>query len=273
VRRIDSGGPRAENRPGRGPARRVAGPLAVISSVLAVMWPMGSTAPGTAGPSALKAISPSARTAEVGALFRVTNGHLGTHFCTASVVHSPAGNLLITAAHCVTGYSASPVGLVFVPAYNGTAPLGTWTVTRIFVDPAWASSADPDDDVAFLTVAPHSNDMPIENVTGADRIKIGQAYTGIVRVIGYPDSQNRPLTCENDITAFSPSQMEFDCGGYTDGTSGSPFLINVNPATGEGTLIGVIGGYEQGGYSADVSYAATFGQNVLALYKAATSRG
>lgn len=273
MRRIDSGGPRAANRPGRGSVRRVAGPLAVISSVLAVMWPMGSTATGTAGPSALKAVRPSAWAAEVGALFRVSNGHLGTHFCTASVVHSPAGNLLITAAHCVTGYPASPVGLAFVPAYNGTAPLGTWTVTRIFVDPAWVSSADPDDDVAFLTVAPHGTDTPIENVTGAERIRIAQPYAGIVRVIGYPNSQRRPVACQNNISAFSPRQMEFDCGGYTDGTSGSPFLINVNAATGEGTLIGVIGGYEQGGYSADVSYAATFGQNVLALYKTATSRG
>ena len=252
--------------------RRVAGPLALISSVLAVMWPMGSTATSTNMPSVLKTITPSARTADVGALFRVTNGHLGTHFCSASVVDSPAGNLLITAAHCVTGYSdALPVGLAFVPGYNGTAPFGTWMVTRIFVDPAWASSSDPDDDVAFLTVAPHRNHTSIENVTGADRLKIGQPSTGIVRVIGYPDSQSGQLSCQNSITKFSSSQMKFGCNGYTDGTSGSPFLINVNAATGDGTVIGVIGGYEQGGYSADVSYAATFRQSVQALYATATS--
>ena len=261
----------AENRPRRMPLGRMAGPLALISSVLALLWPMGCTATSTAVPAALKTTTPSARAADVGALFRVTNGQLGTHFCTASVIDSPAGNLLITAAHCVTGYfDASPVGLAFVPGYNGTAPLGTWTVTRIFVDPAWASSADPDDDVAFLTVAPHGNNTSIESVTGADRLKIGQPSTGIVRVIGYPDSQSGPLSCQNRITEFSSSQMEFDCNGYTNGTSGSPFLINVN-AAGEGTVIGVIGGYEQGGYSADVSYAATFRTNVQALYQTATS--
>ena len=94
-----------------------------------------------------------------------------------------------------------------------------------------------------------------------------------MRVVGYPDSQRRPLTCQNSVSAFSLSQIEFDCSGYTAGTSGSPFLVRLNPATGEGAVIGVIGGYEQGGYSADVSYSAAFGQHVLALYEAATSRG
>ena len=53
--------------------------------------------------------------------------------------------------------------------------------------------------------------------------------------------------------------MEFDCGGYTNGTSGGPFLANVHPATGLGTVIGVIGGYEQGGDTPSVSYSARFG--------------
>ena len=60
--------------------------------------------------------------------------------------------------------------------------------------------------------------------------------------------------------------MEFDCGGYTDGTSGGPFLANVHPATGRGAVIGVIGGYEQGGDTPIVSYSARFGPAVAALY-------
>jgi hypothetical protein len=66
--------------------------------------------------------------------------------------------------------------------------------------------------------------------------------------------------------------MEFDCDNYTDGTSGSPFLVGLDPATGDGTVIGVLGGYQQGGDSADVSYAATFGQNVQTLYDTAVSQ-
>lgn len=40
----------------------------------------------------------------------------------------------------------------------------------------------------------------------------------------------------------------------------------MDPATGNGTVVGVIGGYQQGGDSPAVSYAAMFGQNVLSLY-------
>src|ERR1700734_3075585 len=51
-------------------------------------------------------------TPAVGALFTVSNGTLGQHFCTASVVHSSAGDLLITAAHCVAGQSAGSIAFV-----------------------------------------------------------------------------------------------------------------------------------------------------------------
>jgi hypothetical protein len=47
----------------------------------------------------------------------------------------------------------------------------------------------------------------------------------------------------------------------------------VDAATGEGTVIGVIGGYQQGGDSADVSYSPAFGQNVRTLYDTAVSHG
>ena len=67
-------------------------------------------------------------------------------------------------------------------------------------------------------------------------------------------------------------QMEFDCGGYTDGTSGGPFLANVHPATGLGAVIGVIGGYEQGGDTPSVSYSARFGRAVRDLYDKAVRK-
>jgi hypothetical protein len=65
--------------------------------------------------------------------------------------------------------------------------------------------------------------------------------------------------------------MEFDCGGYTDGTSGGPFLARVQRATGLGTVIGVIGGYQQGGNTPSVSYSARFGRAVRTLYEAAVA--
>ena len=50
--------------------------------------------------------------------------------------------------------------------------------------------------------------------------------------------------------------MVFDCDNYTNGTSGGPFLAHVNPKTGDGWVIGVIGGYQQGGDTPNVSYSA-----------------
>jgi hypothetical protein len=69
------------------------------------------------------------------------------------------------------------------------------------------------------------------------------------------------------------NQLEFDCDGYTDGTSGGPFLSDVDPATGQGLVIGVIGGYQQGGDVPQVSYSAVLGANAAALYEQAVAGG
>ena len=212
-----------------------------------------------------------AGTPAVGALFTVSAGRLGSHFCTASVIHSPNGDLVITAAHCVSGTS---VGVAFVPGYDGgAAPYGVWTVTRVYLDASWGSSSDPDDDVAFLRVSQAGSTVPIEDVTGAEQLETGTPARQLVEVIGYPDSSDEAIACRNWTTEPLPDQLEFDCGGYSDGTSGGPFLASVNPLNGQGIVIGVIGGYEQGGLTADVSYSAVFGANVAALYHEAVAGG
>ncbi len=208
-------------------------------------------------------------TPAVGALFTTTGTGLGKRFCTASVVDSPHKNLVLTAAHCVTGIA--PARIAFVPGYHsGRAPYGVWAVTRVILDSRWISSAAPDDDFAFLVVRSPAK-APVEEITGGERLGIGQPPGRTVRVVGYPDGVSTPIVCSNRARLFSPDQLEFDCGGYTDGTSGSPLLAEVDPATGLGTVIGVIGGYEQGGYTSDVSYAARFAAGAAALYKVAIS--
>jgi V8-like Glu-specific endopeptidase len=191
----------------------------------------------------------------------------GGHFCTASVVSSPAGDLAVTAAHCVTGRTTP---LVFVPDFSdGQAPYGTWLVTRVFTDAAWTASQDPNDDVAFLQLAPAPTGASVQSVTGAEQLQTGAPARDQVKVIGYPDSSAEPVSCVNWTKAFGSTQLEFDCGGYPDGTSGSAFLTDVNPATGRGTVIGVIGGYQQGGDTPQVSYSIVFGPSVASLYQTA----
>jgi V8-like Glu-specific endopeptidase len=209
--------------------------------------------------------------AAVGALFTEANGKLGSHFCTASVVDSKAGDLAVTAAHCVYGRTGT---LVFVPAYaNGKTPYGIWTVTKVYTDSAWDASEDPDHDVAFLRLADAADGTPIENLTGAETLGSGISAGQAVQVIGYPDTATAPVWCAGQAKGFSATQLEFDCGGYTTGTSGGPFLTGVDPATGQGTVIGVIGGYQQGGDTPQVSYAAVFGTAVSQLYATAQAGG
>ena len=210
-----------------------------------------------------------AGTPAVGALFTVTSGGgLGGHFCSASVVDSPARDLVITAAHCVGGSGQ----LAFVPGYdNGRMPYGIWRVTRVIVGQSWISSANPNADVAFLTVTGQDG-AKIQDITGGERLGIGQAAGQYVRVIGYPQASNVPITCGNLARSFGPAQLVFDCGKYTDGTSGGPLLEDVNPTTGLGTVIGVVGGYQQGGDTPSVSYAARFGALVADLYKTAVGQ-
>ena len=218
--------------------------------------------------------TPFSGTAAVGALFSVSNGTLGDHFCTASVVHSPRGNLLVTAAHCVSGHSGT---IAFVPGYaNGKSPYGVWYVSRVFVDQAWSASGDVDHDVAFLQVKPNEMGTQIENVTGAEQLGRSEAAGQLTEVIGYPDSTSAPVVCASQAKTFTvpatgSTQLEFDCGNYPDGTSGGPFLGQVNKTTGEGTVTGVIGGYEQGGDTPSVSYSISFGQQVQALYQTAVA--
>jgi V8-like Glu-specific endopeptidase len=215
-----------------------------------------------------------AGTPAVGALFASTGGKLGRHFCTASVVHSPNENLLITAAHCMIGRSLQPAGsIVFAPGYhNGKRPHGLWQVTAKFVDKQWSSKRNPNDDVAFLVAGRAGRH--IEKFTGAEVLKTGHKLPVRVHVIGYPDTTRAPVTCAGPAKPYDPGtlrQIVFDCGGYTDGTSGGPFLAHVSAKTGDGLVIGVIGGFQQGGDTPSVSYSSQFTANVLALYKTAIS--
>jgi V8-like Glu-specific endopeptidase len=223
------------------------------------------------GPAVITQATPSGGTPAVGALVTIDgSGRLGAHFCSASVVDSPAGNLVITAAHCLAG--RTPGGFAFVPGYdNGRTPYGVWAVTRAVTDGRWTSSSDADDDVAFLQVGRPGTKDRVQDITGGERLGTGEPAGQLVTVIGYPDDLDTLVSCRNYAPAFTATQLVFRCGGYPDGTSGSPLLADVNPATGQGAVVGVIGGYQQGGSTDAVSYAVQFGPEIAALYRDAAA--
>jgi V8-like Glu-specific endopeptidase len=197
--------------------------------------------------------------AQVGTLFGTSGGSLTSHHCTGSVVSSPEGDIVVTAAHCVYSGSGAKTDLAFVPDYNdGATPYGVWDVSAVYVAQQWISDRDPDYDVAFIVVHKSGSNTPIQDIVGADTLAVDQPYTALTTVIGYPSDTNKPITCTNYTTEFSSTQLQWDCDGYPGGTSGSPFLTNVNAKTGLGTVDGVIGGYETGGDSPNVSYSVHF---------------
>ncbi|WP_405013434.1 trypsin-like serine peptidase [Kitasatospora sp. NBC_01539] len=191
----------------------------------------------------------------------------GPRMCTASVVSSPQRNLLVTAAHCVeTLDRGREDGLVFAPGFrHGRTPYGSWPLTEVTVDERWTDSEDPEYDVAFLTVAPVDGEE-IEDVVGGNRLGTRQGFGLPVSVTGYPNDSEEPITCATRTDAQSPTQESFRCTGYSVGTSGSPWLTH------DGTVVGVIGGYEAGGYEDAVSYSVTFDGRVAELYRRATGQ-
>ncbi len=214
----------------------------------------------------------------VGVLLYPDDNGADHHFCTASVVHSPGGDVVATAAHCLSdpaNGSPSPASVVFAPGFHdGQRPFGVWRATSLLIDPHWAADSDQDSDVAFLVV--HKDGDPnarIEDAVGAEKIAFGISRPTTVGVIGYPSTTDQPISCLNSLTAYSATQSEFDCTGFTEGTSGGPLLQGIDPKTGLGTLVGVIGGYQEGGDSDDVSYAVYFGDRIQALYEQAVAAG
>jgi len=199
---------------------------------------------------------------EIGALY--ASSRATQHGCTASVVHSPRGNTLITAAHCVVGNGA---GMVFVPGQRGgQTPYGRWTVTAAYVEPKWVTRQDPDADVAFLTVAPRTINgasTQIEQVTGAYALGPAAGRGQRVTITGYPGGgPNYPISCAAKVylTQTFPS---FDCRGFVGGTSGSPWLWVTRHGT---QIVGVIGGLNQGGCYDYTSYSSRLASDADTAY-------
>ncbi len=193
------------------------------------------------------------------------------HTCTAGVIESPVGNVLITAAHCIAGTAD---GYTFAPGYHdGVEPFGSWTVVGANGPPAWIQHQSPQHDVAFLEVAPrriNGRAEQIQDVTGADQLgtapSSGQPVTVPAYTIGQDD---KPITCTARVYFRGPYPA-FDCNPYVDGTSGAPWLEHRDK---HWVVVGVIGGLQQGGCFAWTSYSAPFGPTTWRAYADAASGG
>ena len=256
------------------PAARPLLALTVVGLTAACAAPAPITAADS--PSAAPTPPPiGVRWPATGPLFGGPPQQLGDHYCTAAVVDSPAGDVLITAAHCVADGDGTPArtGMSFAPGYHDhTAPYGIWTVTGSAVDDPWRGHADPDHDIAFLTVQ-RADGRPVQQVVGGYQLVLDPGSDTAVDAIGYPDFADDPNERSGVTTRVSATQLELDAHGLYDGTSGGPWLratpnTNTNTNTNSDLdVIAVTGGREQGGLSPDISYATYLGPDAATLFQ------
>lgn len=246
--------------------------VAVMLAGLATLFPLPAVLTPASSGKLPQATSVQAR-ATVAALFGASSETAG-HTCTASVVSSTTGDLLVTAAHCLSG-TGRGTGITVAPGYNaGSTPYGVWSVTDVFVNPAWTASQSDTDDIAIMRVAPkveNGTTDKLQDVTGANILGDTPDPSTTVTVQGFnTGADDRAISCTAKL-AIAGGTPTFGCDGYIGGSSGSPWLVT--DATGRTVVTGVIGGLNQGGCSSQTSYSPIFGTTVRALLARAEQPG
>lgn len=202
--------------------------------------------------------------------------------CSGSVVLSPGHDLVLSAGHCLKGYSGtSPKrNLGFVPQYHdGLKPFGIFPITNngVYVSQQYydlGEHAGAEYDFAFAVTEPNQAGTRLQDAVGGVQLLTGTGYYHApVRMIGYPSGAQKPLECWSSTTKWvsddpaDPGTFpRIACNAFVGGTSGGPMLV---PWPGGWAVIGVIGGYHTGGNTPQVSYSAYFGAATQALYRAA----
>jgi hypothetical protein len=186
------------------------------------------------------------------------------HTCTAGILHSSTGNLIVTAAHCM----ASAYPTTFVPGFNEHAdPSTIWTIDAVYLDPRWLADRNPAADFAIARVSRQGGGS-LESVTGAG-LKLGTAPERgtLVRVIGYPLAVGGPpLGCSAATGAATDGFVSVHCSGLADGTSGAPWRT-------DSVVVGLIGGLHGGGCDGTLSYSPPFDGRVADLLRRAEAGG
>lgn len=115
---------------------------------------------------------------------------LGQFSCSATVLDTPNGRVLMTAGHCVYDPFVSRFSkrLLFVPAYqDGAAPFGGWEWTSSATTRQWARDANSNFDFATIKLR-KAGGVPISQVTGARPLAAYQPPNQSYGAFGYPQA-------------------------------------------------------------------------------------
>jgi hypothetical protein len=204
---------------------------------------------------------PVAPDPRVGAIFF---GDSDLHGCTAAVLHSAGGDLVLTAAHCL----GPGVAATFIPGFaRRAAPTDIWTVDVLYMDPRWVARKDPRADYAIARVSRADRGSVEAQVGSALSLATAPAPGSRVSVIAYPAGiGGMPISCQATIRITDGGYPELPCVGLADGTSGAPWISG-------STVIGVIGGLHGGGCAENLSYSPPFDEHITGLLARAEAGG
>jgi hypothetical protein len=201
----------------------------------------------------------------VGILFYVSGGR--NHACTASVIDTPDGDAIATAAHCLVDRKtgAATTLATFIPGAQGaTAPHGIWPVRVAAVSSSWTTTGRASDDAGFARVSGPAGVVLAAQVGAAEPVfgtplvpATGQAPR--LAILGYPTAGSVSSTLE-----ACAGRPQHDTGGQTSlpcalgtGAAGSPVLtaageqrsVVARPSAGRGVLLATWGAEAQSAFS------------------------
>jgi hypothetical protein len=197
----------------------------------------------------------------IGAMFL---GSQSLHTCSGAVLDSRAGDLIITAAHCI----ADGVDAYFVPGFaNHAQPQDFWHLDAVYLDPRWLSDQDPAADYAIARVSTDGGRSVESEADGGFVLGPAPQQGTSITVTGYTlGIGGGPVGCSTVTAAIERGFPALPCAGLSDGTSGSPWVSDA-------AITGLTGGLDGGGCDENVSYSAPFGDAVVHLLERAEAGG
>lgn len=235
----------------------VAGRTALAAALLVAL--------SACAPTAYPLAAPTTRPAEpdpvLGAVFA---GGGPLHTCSATVLKSAAGNLILTAAHCLAG----GVEATFVPGFRDVVADGdVWDIDAVYLDERWVTTQDPRADFAIARVRRDAGGS-VEAQSGGGLV-LGRAPKpgAVVTVTGYAMGVGGgPVSCTGTTAQDTRGYPSLPCLGLADGLSGAPWLDGK-------TVTGIVGGLNGGGCDEKISYSPPFDDAVARLLTRAEAGG
>ncbi|NUR59202.1 MAG: trypsin-like serine protease [Catenulispora sp.] len=217
-------------------------------------------------------------------VFHLSGTSASSRFCSGSVIYSPHGDLVVTAAHCMHSYVSDPGKVWFYPDYADNKPsagrYGMWQAKKIIIPSGYHySDKNSPFDYAFVVLKPY-NGGTVAQRTGWLNPQINPSFNTAahkhVTVAGYnyADRGGNLDWCRSTTAKTDPyrdgaigkryTSVMANCGKLGDGTSGGPFIT-----TGTYNQVGLMGGRERGGVVGVTNYSPYFDHTFAAYWKKA----